>query len=197
MPLILLVYEISAPVLKKANQLWATDSIQSRGRLYLPVDECAVKPKQCSRPPGVKDPSRSNGCNRFDVQHRVKGRGENGEWPPRLHHQHTYAQNDDECEADSEEWVMIPGVGPVQIIALPAHKLSYFPVTKREWTTFPSTFESQVTADKMSRDSMDSVVSRSSIGSLVEDGVGWMVRFLHDSQGKKWAKIGKDLIELI
>jgi hypothetical protein len=44
---------------------------------------------------------------------------------------------------------------------------------------------------------MDSVASRSSIGSMVEDGVGRVVRFWHDNQGrKKWAKIGNDLIEL-
>src|SRR5437762_13223377 len=35
LPLILFAYEISVAVLRKANRLWATDSIQSRERLHL------------------------------------------------------------------------------------------------------------------------------------------------------------------
>jgi hypothetical protein len=190
MPLILLAYEISAMVLKKANRMWATDSIQSRKKLYLPVDECNVKSEPCSRP---QTPNESH----HDKTERVEMHGVNGDWPPRLP-QETPPPTEEVPEAES--WVSIPAIGPIQIISLPAHKLSYFPTQQlngMERSTSLPTLDSLVAEDKAPRDSMDSVASRSSIGSLVEDGVGRVVRFWHDNQGrKKWAKIGKDLIEL-
>jgi hypothetical protein len=190
MPLILLAYEISATVLKKANRMWATDSIQSRKKLYLPVDECRVKSEPCSRP---QTPNESH----HDNTERVEVHGANGDWPPRLPEE-TPPPPEEVVEA--ETWVNIPAIGPIQIISLPAHKLSYFPTQQRngmERSTSLPTLDSLVAEDKAPRDSMDSVASRSSIGSMVEDGVGRVVRFWHDNQGrKKWAKIGKDLIEL-
>lgn len=197
-PLILLAYEISAAVLKKANRLWATDSIQSRDKLYIPVDECGVEPQPCPAPQNSNDYSTKNG--QVGIDEPVNGHGENGGWPPRLPDQ-GFPQDEDAGDKISEEWVMIPGIGPIQIISLPIHKLSYFPVQHRgtmERSTSLPTLDSLVAQDKAVRDSMDSAVSRSSsIGSFVEDGVGKIVRFWHDNQGKKkWAKIGKDLIEL-
>jgi hypothetical protein len=197
MPLILLAYEISAAVLKKANRLWATDSIQSREKLYLPVHECGVKAQSCPSPP------RSNIMFKKDTQigldERTNAHGDNGEWPPRLRDQE-HSQDHDFEDDTQGEWVTIPGIGHIQIISLPAHRLSYFPTQRRgtmERSTSLPTLDSLVAQDKAARDSIDSVVSRSSIGSLVEDGVGKIVRFWHDNQGKKkWAKIGKDLIEL-
>jgi len=193
MPLILLAYEISAAVLKKSNRLWATDSIQSRKKLYLPVDECGVKPEGCSppeqeavKPDQVHDEVLPNG-----IVH-----GENAEWPPRLDEQHSESRDD----IDGEEWVLIPGIGPTQIIFIPAQKLSYFPTARRntmERSTSMPTLDHLVLGDNVPRDSMDSVASRSSMGSLVEDPVGRVIRYWHDNQGRrKWAKIGKDVIEL-
>lgn len=188
LPLILLAYEISATVLKKANRLWATDSIQNRRKLYLPIAECGVKAELCL-PPQSNQPSYDRVR---DVTMGTATHGDHGEWPPRLKEQPP--------EEDSGEWVLIPGIGLTQIISLPAHKLSYFPTTRRntmERSTSMPSLDSLVVEDRCVRDSMDSVASRSSIGSLVEDGVGRVVRFWHDNQGrKKWAKIGSDLIEM-
>jgi hypothetical protein len=189
LPMMLLAYEISATVLKKANRLWATDSIQSRRKLYLPVEECGVKAETCPAPP---KPNEAPNTSIPDDANRVKEHGHNGEWPPRLlEHPPT---------EDSEDWVMIPGIGPTQIISLPAHKLSYFPTPQRnamERSISMPTLDTLVAEDATPRDSMDSIASRSSIGSLVEDGFGRVVRFWHDNQGrKKWAKIGNDLIEM-
>jgi hypothetical protein len=196
LPFILLAYEISGAVLRKSNRLWATDSIRSRDTLHLPVDECAVKPERCIFPPQTNGLLDEN-CD-VGIDKHAKAHGENGEWPPRLHDPGTRSQDDN--KNIESEWVKIPGIGPVQIVTLPAHKLSYFPTKQRnamERSTSLPTLHSLVAEDKAARDSMDSVVSRSSIGSLVEDGVGRIVRFWHDNQGKKkWAKIGKDLIEL-
>jgi len=197
MPLILLVYEISASVLKKSNRLWAADSIQSREKLYLPVDECRVIPAPCSPPPKIKD-MLPNGL-QADLDKASKPHGKNGDWPPRLPNQSTTPLPAAETDPGGE-WVMIPGIGPIQIVSLAAQKLSYFPTpqqTAMERSTSLPSLDALVGQDKAPRDSMDSVVSRSSIGSLVEDGVGRIIRFWHDNQGrKKWAKIGRDSIEL-
>ena len=196
MPLILLAYEISAPVLKKSNRLWATDSIQTRKRLYLPVDECSIKPQPCPSPSSERtEPTTNQFHDRLTPDGVVHG--ENGEWPTRLNDQ-SATSHDEALEA--EEWVSIPRVGPTRIISIPAHKLSYFPTQRRntmERSTSLPTLDSLVLQDRAPRDSMDSIASRSSIGSLVEDGVGRIIRYWHDNQGrKKWAKIGQDLIEL-
>lgn len=192
LPLILLAYGISATVLKKANRMWATDSIQSRKKLYLPVDECSVETEPCPPPASSAEARNENTMERSNVH------GENGDWPPRLPAE--TLSPPPEVANDVETWVNISAVGPTQIISLPAHKLSYFPAQQRngmERSTSLPTLDSLLAEDKVPRDSMDSVASRSSIGSLVEDGVGRVVRFWHDNQGrKKWAKIGKDLIEL-
>jgi hypothetical protein len=197
MPLILLAYEISASVLKKSNRLWAADSIQSREKLYLPVDECGVTPAPCSPPLKPKD-ALLNGI-QADLDRASKPLGENGEWPPRLPNQSMAQRPAANAEAPGE-WVMIPGIGPIQIVSLSAQKLSYFPTshqTAMERSTSLPSLDALLGQDKAPRDSMDSVVSRSSIGSLVEDGVGRIMRFWHDTQGrKKWAKIGRDSIEL-
>jgi hypothetical protein len=195
MPLILLAYEISASVLKKSNRLWAADSIQSREKLYLPVDECGVIPAPCSPPLEPKD-TLLNGV-QAHLDRASKPLGENGEWPPRL--PNIPPRPAAKAEAPGE-WVMIPGIGPIQIVSLSAQKLSYFPTqhqTAMERSSSLPSLDALVGQDKAPRESMDSVVSRSSIGSLVEDGVGRIMRFWHDNQGrKKWAKIGRDSIEL-
>ena len=198
-PLILLAYAISATELRRANRMWPTDSIHFRKTLYLPVEECGAKPEPCSPPP-KSDDSRSDMCNTSNTP--LSLRAETGDWPAKTYDR-TILDLDAEnlrTEAEPEEWVKIPGIGPVQIVLLPARKLSYFPTpqhTRIERCTSLPTLESLAQQDKASRDSMDSAVSRSSIGSLVEDGVGRMVRVWHEIQSrKKWAKIGKDLIEL-
>src|SRR5208282_6060814 len=152
LPLILLAYEISAVSLRKANRLWATDSIQSREKLHLPVDECAVKPERCTSPLQTNGPLHENGD--VDIDQLSKAHGENGEWPPRLHDPGTLSQDDN--ENIESEWVKIPGVGSVQIISLPAHKLSYFPTQQRnamERSTSLPTLDSLVAEDKAARDS--------------------------------------------
>jgi hypothetical protein len=192
LPMILLAYEISATVLKKANRLWATDSIQSRRKLYLPVEECGIKAEPCAAPRKPAQPSEVSNTTIDDDAHRSKEHGDCGDWPPRLQ---GYPPTE-----EPEEWVTIPGIGPIQIVSLAAHKLSYFPTPRRntmERSTSLPTLDTIVAEDATPRDSMDSVGSRSSIGSLVEDGFGRVVRFWHDNQGrKKWAKIGGDLIEM-
>jgi LysM domain len=197
LPLILFAYDISANALRKANRLWATDSIQSRRKLYLPVEECAVKPVPCPQPPNSKGLPIKYGV--VKPNGRKKAHDNDGEWPPRLSGQDLQPE-DNGVENQSEEWVMIPGVGPVQVVSLPAYKLSYFPAQERdkmELSTSLPTLDSLVDEDRATRDSIDSIASRSSIGSLVEDGIGRIVRFWHENQGRrKWAKIGKDLIEL-
>lgn len=55
-----------------------------------------------------------------------------------------------------------------------------------------ASLDSLVAEDKAARDSMDSVISWSSIWCLVEVGAGMIVRFWHDNQ----RKIAKDSIEL-
>lgn len=197
-PLILLAYEISATVLKKSNRLWATDSVQSRKELYLPVEECRAKAQPCEAPQDKKKNAAT--AQTLDNKQIPTSVG-NGEWPVRLERQFENQEDEMSVSETAEEWVNIPGIGPIQIVSIPSHKLSYFPSTQRrntiERSTSSPTLESLVVEDKATRDSMDSVASRSSIGSLVEDGVGRVVRFWHDNQGrKKWAKIGKDLIEL-
>jgi hypothetical protein len=193
----LLAYQISAPVLRKANRLWATDSIQTRDVLHLPVDECNITPETC-QPPIRNNNAPSNRVRGRDDERTQAGPYNEGSIFDVL------AQNSDTITetngVNEEEWVMIPGIGHVEIVALPAHKLSYFP-TKQialERTMSLPTLDALVQADKtIPRDSMDSTISRSSLGSLVEDGVARVVRFWQDNQGKrKWARIGKDIIEL-
>jgi LysM repeat protein len=197
LPLIVLAYQISAPVLKKANRLWATDSILTRDVLHLPVQECSITPEKCEAP--IRDDTENKAREREDERMQVNSHNEgsifDGPGPSSGR-----IKDDQGMLSDQEEWVMIPGIGQVEIIALPAHKLSYFPTKQvpMERTTSLPTLDALVQADKtLPRDSMDSSVSRSSLGSLVEDGVGRVVRFWQDNQGKrKWAKIGSDQIEL-
>lgn len=194
LPLILFAYEISATVLNKANRLWATDSVQSREELYLPVEKCGVKPAPCSPPPQESEcqqPRKQDG----NLGNPLGIRGiDNGSLRQDIQFL--------EPEKQLDEWVLIPGIGPVQIASLPTHKLSYFPAERRGVVARRNSspvLDSLVVEDKIPRDSIDSdVLSRSSIGSLVEDGVGRIVRYWQDNQGrKKWEKIGKDLIELL
>jgi LysM repeat protein len=196
LPLIVLAYQISAPVLKKANRLWATDSIQTRDVLYLPVEECGITPEKCEAP--IRE-NTAKAREREDERIRVDSHNEGSIFDGPVSNPGTIKYRG-EIVNEEEEWVMIPGIGQVEIIRLPAHKLSYFPTKKvpMERTTSLPTLDALVQADKaLPRDSMDSNVSRSSLGSLVEDGVGRVVRFWQDNQGKrKWANIGKDLIEL-
>lgn len=196
MPLILLAYEISATALKKANRLWSTDSIQSRKELYLPVDECGVKAEQCP-PLNIENTKVDNVQTEDPPELSGFVRGQDVGWPLQLEDSGVESSSD---EAQEQEWVSIPGIGRIQVISIPPHKLSYFPTIRRntmERSSSLPTLESLAIQDRPPRDSMDSVASRSSIGSLVEDGVGRLVRYWHDNQGrKKWAKIGKDLIEL-
>jgi hypothetical protein len=198
LPLLLLAYETSATVLKKSNRLWSTDSIQSRKELYLPMEECGIKAQPCQPPQDPK--SKTSAARSLDNKH-YHTNIENGEWPVRLDRV-SELPDEQQIESDTtEEWVLVPGIGPVQLISIPSHKLSYFPSTQRrntmERSTSLPTLETLVAEQNAARESMDSVVSRSSIGSLVEDGLGRVVRLWHDNQGrKKWSKIGKDLIEL-
>lgn len=184
-------------MLKKANRLWATDSIQTRDVLHLPVEECSITPERCEPP--IRDDTANKAREREDERILVHSHNEGSIFDGPGPSSETI-NNAEEILGDEEEWVMIPGLGQVEIIALPAHKLSYFPTTQvaMERATSLPTLDALVQADKaLPRDSMDSSVSRSSLGSLVEDGVGRVVRFWHDNHGKrKWAKIGKDLIEL-
>src|SRR5271167_2467354 len=85
MPLILLAYKISATMLKKANRLWSTDSIQSREKLYLPVDDCGVKAQSCPYPPKSNITSKED--KQIGLDERTNAHGDNGEWPPRLRDQ--------------------------------------------------------------------------------------------------------------
>lgn len=196
LPLILFAYDISANALRKANRLWATDSIQSRQKLYLPVEECAVQLVPCTQPTNSERLPIKTDALQPDGQKNA--RDSDVEWP-RSSEQDLQPEYNGSDEI-SDEWVMIPGVGPVQVISLPAHKLSYFPTQESntmERSASSPAFETLVAEDRATRDSMDSFASRSSIGSLVEDGLGRIVRFWHENQGrKKWAKIGKDIIEL-
>ena len=193
MPLILLAYEISASVLKRANRLWDADSIQSREKLYLPVAECGVKPVPCSAP-AKTNKKVPNGIY-TDIYKRSELEGENVDWPPWLQTPLPPAEYD-----SAGEWVSIPGIGSIQIVSLPAQELSHFPTPKKtamERSISLPGLDALVSQDKAPRDSMDSVVSRSSIRSLIEDRVGRIVRFWQDNQGrKKWAKTGRDSIEL-
>jgi len=194
LPLILFAYEISATLLNKANRLWATDSVQSREELYLPVEKCGVKPAPCSPPP------QKSKC------HQSRNQDENLGDPLRIRGIDRDSLQQDtqflESEEQLDEWVLIPGIGPVQITSLPAHKLSYFPAERRSMVARRNSLpvlDSLVAEDRVPRDSIDSdVLSRSSIGSLVEDGFGRIVRYWQDNQGrKKWERIGKDPIELL
>ena len=197
LPLILLAYQISAPVLRKANRLWATDSVQTRDILHLPVEECNITPETC--PPPIRNrASLKKAWDREGERIQVDPCNEASIFDVPEQTLDTKVEND--SVTDEEEWVIIPGVGQVEIIALPAHSLSYFPTKQApmERTTPLPTLDALVQSDKsVPRDSLDSGISRSSLGSLVEDGVTRVVRFWQGNQGKrKWAKIGKDLIEL-
>ena len=197
LPLILLAYQISAPVLRKANRLWATDSIQTRDILHLPVDECNITPERCPPPIQNSTPSK-NARHTEDQQMQADSYNEASVFDIDEQTLNMVAENNG--VTDEEEWVIIPGIGQVKIIALPAHNLSYFPSKQAPMERAASlpTLDALVQSDKsMPRDSLDSSISRSSLGSLVEDGVMSIVRFWRDNQGKqKWAKIGKDIIEL-
>jgi hypothetical protein len=198
LPLILLAYELSAPTLRKANRLWPTDSIQSRKKLYLPVEECGIEPEPCL--PAPKPCDSPNDTEPMDIKDRHRSYREQKEWPPRPVDQPVHLQDKDGQEGVLEEWVMVPAIGPTQIISLPAHKLSHFPSQQHNSVDLSAslpTLDALCTEDQVPRDSMDSVISRSSLGRLVEDGVARIVRVWHETQGKKkWAQIGKDLIEL-
>jgi hypothetical protein len=196
MPLIVLAYEISASDLKKANRLWAADSIQTREKLYLPVDKCKVNATTCP-PPLKREPTASKDTI-LDLVQTSELHERHGDGPTQLSSQSISSQP--AAEDVPEEWVMIPGIGPIQIVSFPAQKLSYFPTPQRtamERSTSLPGLDALVAQDRTPRESIESVVSRSSIGSLVEDGVGRIVRFWHDNDGRKrWAKIGSDSIEL-
>ena len=196
LPLILLAYHISSPVLRKANRLWDTDSIQTRDILHLPVDECHITPETCPPPIQNSGPTKK-AQHREDQRMQVDSYNEASIFDV---HEQTVDMIAENNGVTDEEWVIIAGIGQVKIIALPAHNLSYFPSkqTPIERAMSQPTLDALVQSDKsVPRDSLESSISRSSLGSLVEDGVMRVVRFWRDTQGKqKWAKIGKDIIEL-
>jgi len=112
---VVIMYSIHASVLRRANGMWPNDSVQRRKILLLPVEDCGVKGKpigllnleltcdqQANSPSPPKEPT-------------PEEKGQAGERGYR-----------------HESYVMIDGIGQVEIARLARKKLSHFPPRRRK-----------------------------------------------------------------
>ncbi|KAG0638216.1 hypothetical protein HOY80DRAFT_190332 [Tuber brumale] len=112
---VVIMYNIHASALRRANGMWPNDSVQRRKILLLPVEDCGVKGKpvdllnldltrdqQANLPPPPKGPTP----------------GEEAAA--------------EECGYRHESYVVMDGIGQVEIARLARKKLSHFPPRRRK-----------------------------------------------------------------
>lgn len=147
-------YNCQAPPLRKANRMWAQDSVQTRRHLVIPVDACGVKGRPVP-PPEEQKPKQPN------VEDDLLLPTPGAEYPP-IHStslptngwhgpasvstsnlsksvtaSETSTNADNEPPWKHEGWVMLPhSKDPVEIARLPRRDLGFFPPARRKSLTF-------------------------------------------------------------
>lgn len=104
-----IMYNIYSSSLRRANGMWPNDSIQRRKTLLLPVEDCGVKGKPFEP---------ANSSDKPDRQEPEPSSGEDPE--------------EEERGYRHESYVIIDGIGQVEIARLARKKLSHFPPRRRK-----------------------------------------------------------------
>lgn len=147
-------YNCQAAPLRKANRMWAQDSVQTRRHLVIPVDACGVKGRPVP-PPEEQKPKQPN------VEDDLLLPTPGAEYPP-IHStslptngwhgpasvstsnlSKSVAASETSTNADNEPpwkhegWVMLPhSKDPIEIARLPRRDLGFFPPARRKSLTF-------------------------------------------------------------
>ena len=146
---ILLTYNISADNLRKANRLWAHDSIQSRPFLMLPIDNCGIL---------------------YQLHYKAEesARSDFAASAPESKTESTSPLVDYPLEG----WAHVENIGDVEVIRMPKQRLSHFP-RRRKNQNQTEEQQGQTTprgsldlTQQTSRSSMDSTMSQSSTFSI-------------------------------
>ncbi|KAI1007751.1 hypothetical protein K3495_g481 [Podosphaera aphanis] len=158
---VVLKFHSKMDVFKKANRLWAGDSIQVRKRVYLPVDSCAIKGRPCPAPPDISmeadliaPPSNSekslfSKANDLSIETSIE------------------RASDDDTPWTHVRWVLLDSLPskPIEIIRISRKTLNYFPPRRRKSFANMSAFSTpRISSDfpTLSRSSIDSQTSNPS-----------------------------------
>lgn len=114
---VVIAFNIHPGALRKANGMWSHDGVQSRKTLLLPVDECRVKGK----PVDSLDIGSNGTAKNKDAGKTVEGQQQGGQADP-----------EGETPYKHESYVIIEGIGQVEIARLARKKLSHFPPRRRK-----------------------------------------------------------------
>ncbi|KHJ32321.1 hypothetical protein EV44_g5891 [Erysiphe necator] len=136
-------------VFKKANRLWAGDSIQLRDKVFLPVDACEIKGRPCQPPTinsSVELKSPTSGLNKDESNfHSNDNRAdqnsiENFRGNGCLH--------DKESSPVHVQWVLLEfSPIPVEVVRIPRKALNYFPSRRRSLTSLSTASTPRISSD--------------------------------------------------
>lgn len=208
LPKIILQYRIPGDILRRANRMYANDSIHFRDVLLLPVDACAIQPvvveqtttSMLSSPvattsSSVSAPSMERSISAYLLSPPVPESSR-----PTLERRISPAKSfkSDRKSSGKElqpiRQVVIPGIGHVDISLVPASSLSYFPPPKISVEKKSnSTAHSIDLHESIERSSLE--IIRHGAGKVAADaynGTQGLIRRLKDKKHKSEI----DLIEL-
>lgn len=147
-------YNCPAQILRKANRMWAHDSVQTRKMVVLPVDACGVKGKPVSGP--LVEGTEEEDLMQFrDLTPRKEKDNPIDELPNGWHPRDRHAADsqlrptgdgnaatstaasstggDLELPWKHDSWVLLPNeTAPTEIARLPRRALGYFPPARRK-----------------------------------------------------------------
>ncbi|RKF63392.1 Uncharacterized protein OnM2_025090 [Erysiphe neolycopersici] len=159
---VVLKFHSRMDVFKKANRLWAGDSIQLRDKVFLPVEACEIKGKPCQSPASNNsEDSKSNstvsGLEKDKLCFNDHDNSSNG----KLIENYGANENHDNNESfpTHVRWVLLESSPiPVEVVRIPRKTLNYFPPRRRSIAALSTTSTPRVSSDMYSlyRSSLES-----------------------------------------
>lgn len=186
LPKIILQYQIDSAILRRANRIWANDSIQFRDQLLLPVAACNITPRElradeiCGHELGTKliDDTTENSTPQTSDQVQ-KGSVKSNK------------------AGEVIRRVVIVGIGVVDVVKVHASSLSYFPPSTHKEARRPSTSsdtpESSSTKIGRSRDSFETL--RDGTGKALSTAYNGTTNLIRKIRERKNNSTGINLIE--
>jgi hypothetical protein len=131
-------YNCQAAVLRKANRMWPSDTIQIRKHLMIPVDSCGVKGKMVPEPSSestdlLGEPTEAADSGLSNGWHKKQGLDDK----PMSSAASAVSTSAEEKPWKHDSWVMLGNdTDPTEIARLPRRNLGFFPAARRKSLTF-------------------------------------------------------------
>ncbi|CCG83492.1 Putative uncharacterized protein [Taphrina deformans PYCC 5710] len=180
LPKIILQYQIPVHVLRKANKLWANDSIQSKAFLLLPVKACGIRPQLVDYFSPQVEPSTTS---------TVEGSSLLSPSPPRQ--SSNLAGSPKRAAAGKHKvvrQVSINGIGLVDVALVRGATLSYFPPSSspspyHDAIALSNTGTDYEAHERDERSSFDSIrIGAGQIAANAYNGTQGLIRRLKDKK---------------